>query len=315
MRINLAQATQLLQQGHVVAVPTETVYGLAAAMSQLAAIEMIFTLKGRPRANPLIIHVANLSEIFPFVVDVPPSFEALANTFWPGPMTCILPVKPGLIPPSVCAGLTTAGFRIPASTAARDLIQAVGPLVMPSANLSGRPSSTSPAHVEEDFGEDFPVLEGDLSRQGVESTILIYDAEDAVWKVIRLGALPPDVFEAVLGYQPTVDLGTGHEEKPLCPGMLFRHYAPRAKLYLGGFSRDIAAKCILGFDERSYPKAERMLYLGSLNHPEEVAERLYDILRELDRQGIDEAYVDMDFPTTGLWLTIAERLHRAGVVT
>lgn len=312
MRINLSQATKLLQQDRVVAVPTETVYGLAAAMNQPAAIEMIFTLKGRPKANPLIIHVAELSQIFPFVVNLPPFFEALANAFWPGPMTCILPVKIGLIPPSVCAGLTTAGFRIPASTVARELIHAVGPLVMPSANLSGRPSSTSPTHVEEDFGEDFPVLEGVLSKQGVESTILIYDTEGAAWKIIRLGALPPDVFEAVLGYQPTVDIGTGHEEKPLCPGMLFRHYAPRAKLYLGGFPQDIAAKCILGFTERLYPKAERVLHLGSLSHPEAVAKRLYDILRELDRQGIDEAYVDMDFPAEGLWLTIAERLRRAG---
>jgi L-threonylcarbamoyladenylate synthase len=311
MRITLSQATQLLIQGNVVAVPTETVYGLAAAMNQPAAIEKIFSLKGRPKANPLIIHVADLSQISPFVVDVPPAFEALANTFWPGPMTCILPVKPGLIPPSVCAGLTTAGFRIPDSTAARDLIHAVGPLVMPSANLSGRPSSTSPTHVEEDFGKDFPVLEGELTRQGVESTILIYDSESSAWKVIRLGALPPEVFKAVLGYQPTVDLGTGNK-KPLCPGMLFRHYAPQAKLNLGGFQRDIAAKCILGFSERSYPKAEIVLHLGSLNQPEAVAERLYDILRELDRKGIDEAYVDMDFPTEGLWLTIAERLRRAG---
>lgn len=310
MRISLSQAISALQQGGVVAIPTETVYGLAASLHHPLAIERLFALKGRPLANPLIIHLAHVEQIAQYVRYYPPDFERLIQAFWPGPLTCILPIT-SQVPSMVRADLPTAGFRIPALEITRTLLEATGPLVMPSANLSGRPSATRPEHVEEDFGIDFPLLDGGICTQGLESTILLYQEESQEWVIVRLGALPPESFEEVLGYQPRFVQKTS-DVQPLCPGQLFRHYAPRAHLFLGD-QRDLAkASYILGFKERRYPLGKHILLLGSLTQPEEVAENLYQVLRQLDRAGAQDAWVDMDFPRDGLWQTIAERLARAG---
>lgn len=309
MRISLSQTISALQSGQVIAVPTETVYGLAASLSQPAAIEKIFALKGRPRANPLIIHVGDLADIRHYVTEYPPGFEALAQTFWPGPLTCILPVHTSRVPSLVRAGLPTAGFRMPALDLTRQLLKSTGPLVMPSANLSGRPSATRPEHVEEDFGVDFPVLDGGICAKGVESTILLY--QEPKWVIVRLGALAPEQFQPILGYQPRF-VQKEQEAQPLCPGQLFRHYAPHARLLLGDSADLEEASFVLGFKERSYPYGKRIIVLGSLSQPEEVAENLYQALRQLDQEGALSAWVDMNFPREGLWQTIAERLLRAG---
>lgn len=310
MRISLSQAIAQLQSGQVIAVPTETVYGLAACLDQPTAIERIFALKGRPKANPLIIHIAHWQDVHRYVHACPPHFEALAKTFWPGALTCILSVKSG-VPSIVRANLPTAGFRVPELALTRQLIRETGPLVMPSANLSGRPSATCPEHVEEDFGADFPILEGGMCSKGVESTILLY--QETEWVIVRLGALAPEVFTSILGYEPRVIHKT-QGSQPLCPGQFFRHYAPRARLILGDPTALASAPFILGFKEhqRLYPKSAHVILLGSLAHPEEVTERLYHALRQLDQEGAAQAWVDMNFPRQGLWKTIAERLMRAG---
>lgn len=308
MRISLLEATSLLRAGQVIGVPTETVYGLAACLDQPAAIDHIFTLKGRPRANPLIIHLADWRDLYQYVIDFPSGFEALAKTFWPGSLTCILPVHSG-IPSIVRAGLPTAGFRVPDLELTRKLIQQTGPLVMPSANLSGRPSATKPEHVEEDFGKDFPVLDGGSCSKGLESTILLYQEKE--WVIVRLGALAPEMFIPVLGYQPHF-IQQKKGEQPLSPGQLFKHYAPRARLILGDAQGLAESSFVLGFKERNYPSDKRIIFLGSLYNPEEVAEHLYQALRQLDQEEANQAWVDMDFPSEGLWQTIAERLTRAG---
>ncbi len=310
-RLSLSEAVLALQEGEVVAVPTETVYGLAASLRHPEAIAHLFALKGRPLANPLIIHLADVSELEAYLSDRPPGFTPLAKAFWPGALTCVLPIHPERIPSLVRAGLPTAGFRIPSPLLTRSLLQATGPLVMPSANLSGRPSATCPEHVEEDFGSDFPVLDGGRCPKGVESTILFYQGVE--WVILRLGALSPESFEPVLGYQPRVI--TKQPGMPLCPGQLFRHYAPRARLWLGKErpKRENAEEraFVLGFKERDYPGC-RVIMLGSLKDPGEVAENLYRCLRQLDQEGAAEAWVDSDFPRDGLWQTIHERLERAG---
>lgn len=307
MRISLDEAVMALRAGQVVAVPTETVYGLAAGVDQPAAIEQIFALKRRPFANPLIIHVADLSALTSYVTHYPPHFFTLAEAFWPGAVTFILPIEQARLLPLVRANLPTAAFRFPSHPLTQQLLRATGPLVMPSANLSGRPSATQVKHVEEDFGKDFPVLEGGSCEKGVESTILFY--EDEEWIVLRLGALAPESFVPLLGYQPRI----GQKNKssaPLCPGHSFRHYAPRAKLLMGQEALAQAA-FILGFKERLYPPDKRLILLGTLADPEEVAENLYGALRSLDEEGAETAWVDMDFPRHGLWQTLAERLLRA----
>lgn len=309
MRISLPEAILAIQRGQVIAVPTETVYGLAASLLHETAIRDIFSLKGRPAANPLIIHVANLNQVKEYAQQLPPGFADLAQHFWPGPMTLVLPVYLEKVPSIVRSGLSTAGFRVPRHELALQLLSTVGPLVMPSANLSGRPSATTASHVEEDFGEDFPLLDGGSCQKGVESTILYY--RDTEWVILRLGSFEPEVFQHVLGYQPRV-IHADSSSNPLCPGQAFRHYAPRAKLLLGEATRLNEASFVLGFKERNYPKDKRLICMGSLNDPHKVAENLYGALRQLDQEGADLAWIDMDFPCHGLWMTIAERLQRAG---
>jgi L-threonylcarbamoyladenylate synthase len=308
MRIDTQTAEKLLKDGQVVAMPTETVYGLAAALSHPQAIEKIFVLKGRPLNNPLIIHVSDTHTVLHYALTVPPSFKELTEKFWPGPLTLIVPVKEKLIPALVRAHLPTAGFRMPNHPDTLEVIARAGPLVMPSANLSGRPSSTRPEHVEKDFGLDFPVLDGGYCHEGVESTILLF--KDNQWVVARLGALPPDSFQSILGYIPQV-VQEVNEQKPICPGQLFRHYAPKAKLILGNRESFENAEFIIGFKERHYPKEKRIIYLSSLDNPSEAAENLYHVLRQLDLENAKSAWVDFNFPRTGLWQTIAERLERA----
>lgn len=306
MKIPLLEASDLLNHGKVVGVPTETVYGLAASLSHPEAIKQIFTLKIRPAKNPLIIHLANEAQVFDYIEIPPPGYFELAAAFWPGPMTLILTIRPETVPPLVRAELPTAAFRVPALQLTRSLLELTGPLVMPSANLSGKPSSTCAEHVEEDFGKDLPVLDGGQCLNGLESTILYYN--EKTWNIVRQGSLAPEMFLPVLGYIPEI-IVKNEKSAPLCPGQLYRHYAPKARLRLKGapFSKDV----IIGFNDRAYPIGCRLLSLGPSNDPKTAAHKLYAILRQLDEEGIAGAWVDMQFPDEGLWSTLKERLYKA----
>jgi len=174
MYVNLIQAIEFLNTGKVVALPTETVYGLAASLKFPDAIKQIFTLKGRPQDNPLIVHTASMDQLTKYTDHLPEKFESLAELFWPGSLTLVAPANPLKVPRLVRAGLPTVAFRIPQHSLTLQVLQKTGPLVMPSANLSGRPSATLPGHVENDFGQSFPVVDGGPCSQGLESTILIY---------------------------------------------------------------------------------------------------------------------------------------------
>jgi L-threonylcarbamoyladenylate synthase len=307
MKISFSQAMTLLQQGQVVAIPTETVYGLAASIDHSEAIDRIYRLKKRPQNNPLIIHVASANQIFPFLKEIPKHLLELMEGFWPGPLTLVLPIRPELVPSQVRSNLPTAAFRIPEHQLALELLKCTSPLVMPSANLSGRPSATSPEHVEEDFGKDFPVLDGGCCSRGVESTILVYKEK---WEIARLGALTADQCEKVLGYKPLIA-----ENKscltPICPGQLYRHYAPKAQLILTKSFEEGLGGVVLGYSDRSYPLNCRILNLGPSNDPDTVAKQLFSLLRYLDHEELQHAYVDIDVPENGLWATILERLHKA----
>jgi L-threonylcarbamoyladenylate synthase len=308
MRIKLEKAVQILSEGDIAAVPTETVYGLAASLYHPKAIEKIFFVKGRPSNNPLIIHLADPNDLKKFVRDFPSGFDLLTRSFWPGPLTLVLPLFDDSIPSNVRAGLPTAAFRVPDCPLALALLQKTGPLVMPSANLSGRPSATCPEHVEADFGANFPVLDGGACRKGVESTILIHNGGQ--WRIIRQGALAAEDFNRVLNYVPLISFKEP-ANTPLCPGQLYRHYAPKARLIL---SKKIAADAhsvILGFSGRTYPDGAKIIIMGSAEDPIGVAEQLYAILRQLDDEGVKEAGVDFNIPEQGLWATIAERLKKA----
>lgn len=306
MRISLQQASELLSQGKVVGVPTETVYGLAASLSHPEAIKQIFLLKNRPAKNPLIIHLANAQDVLSYIKVLPPGYADLAEAFWPGPMTLVLDAKLEVIPTIVRAGLPTSAFRVPGYDLTHRLLELTGPLVMPSANLSGRPSSTCVEHVEEDFGKKFPVLDGEVCRKGLESTILYFN--QGKWSIVRQGVLASEMFEPVLGYAPEA-MDKDPKAVPLCPGQLYRHYAPRARLHLAG-SPPIQG-VIIGFSDRVYPAGSRLLSLGNSNDPEMAAHRLYAVLRQLDEEEINAAWVDMQFVDEGLWSTLKERLQKA----
>jgi len=314
MRIVKERAVHLLNQGDVVALPTETVYGLAASMAHPHAVEKIFQLKKRPQENPLIIHLGEKESLFHYTAKgETPLVRALIEAFWPGPLTLVLPIKEELIGETVRAGLKTAAFRLPSHPVTRAILQQTGPLVMPSANLSGKPSATEVEHVEEDFGSAFPVVEGEKEGEaavGLESTILV--EQEGKWCIARLGALPAEAFLPVLQYVPEL-VKMEKNKRPLCPGQLYRHYAPKTHLTLT--TSFPAEGTLLGFRERVeqqfYPPGCRVLTLGSLSNPYEVAENLFSILRQLDSEKVDRASIDSDFPRSGVWLTIYDRLAKA----
>lgn len=221
---NLEEAAALLREGEVVAFPTETVYGLGASVFLPKAVEKIYQVKGRPKDNPLIVHIADLTQLALVVDQAPDLFYTLAHTFFPGPLTVLLPKK-AEVPSIVSADLPQIGVRMPAHPLARRLIRMVGPLVAPSANLSGRPSSTTAQHVMDDFGDAIAgVLDGGSCGVGLESTVLMLEPKLAI---LRPGAVSKEQLESVLKKPVAVAEG---EERPLCPGMKYRHYAPRAQV-------------------------------------------------------------------------------------
>ncbi len=308
MRIFPKQAISRLQSGGVVALPTETVYGLAASMQNEAAILEVFRLKGRPSSNPLIVHLAAPQDLLSYVTELPNGAQELMAHFWPGALTLVIQAKEASIAPCARAGLLTAAFRVPKNPITLGILQETGPLVMPSANLSGRPSATKASHVEEDFGMHFPVVEADaLVEAGLESTILVHQA--GKWGVGRLGALAAESFTPFLGYTPDL---LSPDKKVLCPGMLLRHYSPKARIILHR-EELLPGQAIVGFRDRSYPSEYPFFCLGSLSDPTLVGQRLYAVLRELDQKGVQVAWIDTDFPKEGLWKTIQERLQRASL--
>ncbi|MGK5594400.1 MAG: L-threonylcarbamoyladenylate synthase [Parachlamydiaceae bacterium] len=306
MKVDICQAALLLSEGKVVAIPTETVYGLAASLHSPQAVHTIFDLKKRPPKNPLIVHLYSKKAIFDYIADVPPHLEDLVNAFWPGPLTLITNTIAGKIPEQVSAGLPTAAFRFPQHPFAQAILRLAGPLVIPSANLSGRPSSTAYEHVEEDFGEDFPVVDGGRCSKGLESTILIF--KEDLWQIARLGALSREELTQVLPYAPPYAIYQA-TAAPLCPGQMYKHYAPKAKLVLTNCFND--ASLIIGFEDRDYPPGVEVWHWGSSDDPQKVAQSLYHLLRKLDQQNKAIAWIDSQFPQEGLWQTIHERIQKA----
>lgn len=295
----------MLLSGEVVALPTETVYGLAASLKFPEAIKKIFSLKGRPSDNPLIVHVGKIEQLSSYVTTFPPGFENLTEAFWPGALTLIIDANKEMVPEAVRAGLSTVAVRIPSHAKTRQVLEETGALVMPSANLSGRPSATTAQHVIDDFQDAAPVLDGGRCQQGVESTIMIF--RDTRWVIAREGAVTAEEIALVLGYAPDFSEKTA---KPICPGQHYKHYAPNAVLKPLGKDQ---TGVVIGFSDRKYPHSTALYILGDLSEPEIVAGNLYSVLRALDTDGVQEAFIDWDFPNEGLWRTIRERLRKASM--
>ncbi|MFV0497589.1 MAG: L-threonylcarbamoyladenylate synthase [Candidatus Fimivivens sp.] len=227
-------AAHQLQIGQVVAIPTETVYGLAANALDEAAVKKIFLVKGRPQDNPLIVHISDIAMWPSLVTDLPKSALALAEAFWPGPLTIILP-KSDRVPFATTAGMASVAVRMPAHPAARAVIEAAGvPLAAPSANLSGAPSPTTAQHCFKDLNGKIPlILDGGICDVGIESTVVSLENKPVV---LRPGAITAEMLAQVLGKTVAVSEAVSRPlkvgERPTSPGMKYRHYAPRARVVL-----------------------------------------------------------------------------------
>lgn len=304
----LRAAAHLLSAGELVAFPTETVYGLGADAARDRAVAAIYAAKGRPAHNPLIVHIPDLAAA-EALARVPPEARALAEAFWPGPLTLVLPRREDArLAEAATAGLPTIALRAPAHPLARALLQAFGgPIVGPSANPSGAVSPTTAAHVREGLGGRIAaVLDGGACPVGVESTILGFSPAGPV--LLRPGGLAIETIEAALG-RPLA--GRDEAEGVTAPGQLASHYAPRARLRLNAATPE-PGEAWLGFgpDPAGVEGSARRLNLSDRGDLEEAAANLFAHLRALDAGGAGRVAV-APIPDRGLGRALNDRLRRA----
>jgi L-threonylcarbamoyladenylate synthase len=310
---DIQRAARLLEAGEVVAIPTETVYGLAANAFDAQAVARIYAVKGRPADNPLIVHLADTAAMDAVAQDIPELARRLAEAFWPGPLTLVLPKRPH-VPDAVTAGLPTVGLRVPDHPLTRVLLQALHfPLAAPSANPFGYISPTTAAHVARQLGDRIPyILDGGPCRAGIESTIVGF--EDGMAVVYRLGALAPDRILALVG---ELRSHTHAAHKPLSPGMLPYHYSPQTPLQLVAdlgtalAQADRATTGVLSLRQRfpDLPAAHQFV-LSERGDLAEAAHNLYRHLHSLDALGLDLILAER-MPEAGLGPAINDRLRRA----
>jgi L-threonylcarbamoyladenylate synthase len=296
------RAADLIRTGRLVAFPTETVYGLGGDATDDHAVARIFEAKGRPRFNPLIVHLPGLEEAAQVAV-FDARAQAVAEAFWPGPLTLVLPLRSGAgISPLVTAGLETVAIRVPAHPLARALLRAVGrPVAAPSANPSGKVSPTRAVHVLEGLsGRIAAVLDGGVCAVGVESTILGLDGTP---RLLRPGGIPAEALEAALG-QPLATGGSA--ERPTAPGQLASHYAPGAQVRLGAHAAE-TGEILVGFGP-----VRGDLTLSASGDLIEAAANLFHILREADALAGPQGRIAFaPVPDHGLGRAINDRLTRA----
>ncbi|WP_420392155.1 L-threonylcarbamoyladenylate synthase [Acuticoccus sp.] len=297
-------ALDVLAAGGLVALPTETVYGLAADARSSAAVARLYAAKGRPAHNPLIVHVACLDDAAPFA-DVEAA-RALA-TLWPGPLTVVLPARPGIVAPAALAGGATVAVRVPATPLFRAVAAAFGPLVAPSANRSGRVSSTTAAAVAEELdGRIDLIIDGGPTALGVESTVVDLTGRPTL---LRPGAMDRRAIEARVGPLRDHDASGGALR---APGLLASHYAPRARLRLDVAPQEVRPDegwLALG-EARSAAAEEHTVRLSRTNDLDEAARGLYEGLRRLDATGVEVIAVS-PVVNEGIGTTIRDRLRRA----
>jgi L-threonylcarbamoyladenylate synthase len=311
----VAAAARTLAAGGLVAFPTETVYGLGADAANPTAIAHLYQAKGRPAFNPLIAHVSDLAAARK-IARFDAAAEKLAHAFWPGPLTLVLPKAEGCVVADLAtAGLDTVAVRVPAHAVAREILRAFGgPVVAPSANLSGHVSPTTAAHVDSDLaGRIDLIVDGGPVEVGVESTIVgCFDSP----MLLRPGGVPREEIERALGRalaQPPQEMESDSAQ-PLAPGMLASHYAPRTRVRLNADSVE-RGEALLAFGLHRLHGADNavaMLNLSERSDLDEAAANLFGYLRSLDAKGARTIAV-MPIPNEGLGEAINDRLRRAAV--
>ncbi|RRQ49691.1 threonylcarbamoyl-AMP synthase [Maribacter algicola] len=310
--IDVAKCQKLLLEGELVAIPTETVYGLAANALDSKAVKRIFEMKGRPAFNPLIVHIHQMEQLPVLAKDIPQKAYDLAEAFWPGSLTLILP-KQDIVPEIITGGKSTVGVRMPKHPLTQELLKGLPfPLAAPSANPFTRVSPTSAQHVWDYFGDRIPaILDGGPCQVGLESTIIGFDGEIPI--LYRKGGIPKEAIEAVVG---ELRVSTENETSPEAPGMLLKHYSPRTPLMvcddIGEALKQYYDKRIgvLSFFEEDFPMATKVITLSKNKMMEEAAMSLFEALHTLDKSGLDLILAER-FPEKGLGSSINDRLFRA----
>lgn len=317
----LDRAAQLLQSKAVVAFPTETVYGLGADATSSQAIRGIYQAKGRPSDNPLIVHIAQRSQLMELTTHVPPKAQQLMDQFWPGPLTIILNVKRQAVAPEVTAGLSTIAIRMPDHPIALNLIAQAGrPIAAPSANTSGKPSPTTAQHVMDDLdGKIAAIVDGGETGVGLESTVI--DLTSDVPTILRPGGVSAEAIMSCIG-PVEVTSGDKQSSAPKSPGMKYRHYSPDQPVWIVETDwSDVVAKLlkkgekigILASDDvlsQFQTEAVATYSLGAQSDVTQASQLLYSGLRALDKTEATIILVQAH-PKTGLGVAYMNRLEKA----
>lgn len=306
---DISVAADLLRQGELVAIPTETVYGLAANALDADAAIRIFEAKNRPAFDPLIVHIAGTEELDKYAQNIPDTAYRLAEIFWPGPLTILLPKKP-IIPDIVTSGLPNVAIRIPSHPLTNALLNSLEfPLAAPSANLFGRVSPTRASHVMEQLqGRISYILDGGDCQVGLESTIIGFP-EDALPTIYRLGGTSVEDIRKVVG---EVRIMPHSSSNPQAPGMLKSHYAPGKPVYIDGLSSAVGSQvsCLRYRDYAEGIPQENQRILSPQGDLREAARNLFAYLRELDQQETVAIWAEL-LPEIGLGKAINDRIKRA----
>ena len=318
--ISINRSAEILCNGGIVAIPTETVYGLAASAYDENAIKKVFEAKGRPQDNPLIVHISDMEMLFDVAFDIPEIALKCAKEFWPGPFTMILK-RTDKTARCVSAGLDTVAVRMPSQKTAHDIIEKSRlPLAAPSANISGSPSPTTALHVERDLdGKIDAIVYGEDCEVGVESTVVSFCTNPP--RLLRPGAV---TFEQLLRFIPDLAVDKAVFKEPeknakvASPGMKYKHYAPKTKTYLVDGSsysfakyvndkKDAVAVC---FNEEKDSISIPTLVYGKMNDSLSLAHNVFSVLREIDKMDVSEAYIHSP-DKNGVGLAVYNRLVRA----
>lgn len=322
-------AADVIRNGGLVAFPTETVYGLGANAFDETAVKRIFEAKGRPSDNPLIVHIADKDKVRELAAVIPPVSVMLMDAFWPGPLTLVMHKSPA-VPPVITAGLDTVAIRMPVHPIALALIKACGlPVAAPSANISGRPSTTRAEHVIEDlFGKVNVIIDGGSADVGLESTVLDVTVNPPM--ILRPGGVTAEQLESLLGgiaVDPVLSIESTESTVPKSPGTKYTHYSPKAKLIVveGDLER-VACEInrlievnilkglnvgVLATDQTKhlYPGA-KVISAGDRLNPETIASNLFNALREFDRTDVQLILAEA-VDDSGVGFAIMNRLSKA----
>lgn len=326
---HMQEAGDLIAAGELVAFPTETVYGLGGDALHPEAAKKIYAAKGRPSDNPLIVHIAEVSDLERVAKEVPVQAKKLADAFWPGPLTMIV-WKKEEVPYATTGGLETVAVRMPDHPVALELIRKSGKLIAaPSANTSGRPSPTEASHVKEDLdGRIAMILDGGAVGIGIESTII--DLTEDTPMVLRPGYITPEMLSEVLGEEVIMDPGiiaSDDTTKPKAPGMKYKHYAPKADMIIVDGEKDVVVEQINALTQNAHNQGKKVaviateetknaynadvvLSIGARDDEDSIAKHMYKILRECDELDVELIYSE-SFKTPRIGQAIMNRLLKA----